>query len=70
MFERYCTVIEADVIKKLGFVHIDTEVPVNKVNEILRKLNGYNLKGNQIRVKLSTSVGHAPRGLARTATAM
>ena len=26
MFERYCTVIEADVIKNFGFVHIDAEV--------------------------------------------
>ena len=57
MFERYCTVIEADVIKNFGFVHIDAEVQRNKVNEILRELNGYNLKGNQIRVQLSTSGG-------------
>ena len=26
VFERYCTVIEADVIKNFGFVHIDAEV--------------------------------------------
>jgi len=57
VFERYCTVIEADVIKNFGFVHIDAEVQRNKVNEILRELNGYNLKGNQIRVQLSTSGG-------------
>ena len=57
MFERYCTVIEADVIKNFGFVHIDADVQRNKVNEILRELNGYNLKGNQIRVQLSTSGG-------------
>ena len=55
MFERYCTVIEADVIKNFGFVHIDAEVQRNKVNEILRELNGYDLNGNQIRVQKSTS---------------
>jgi len=61
VFERYCTVIEADVIKNFGFVHIDAEVQRNKVNEILRELNGYNLKGNQIRVQLSTSGGRGDR---------
>jgi RNA-binding protein 4 len=57
VFERYCTVIEADVIKNFGFVHIDADAGRAKVNEILRELNGYNLKGSQIRVQLSTSGG-------------
>ncbi len=57
VFERYTTVIEADVIKNFGFVHIDADAGRTKVNEILRELNGYNLKGNQIRVQLSTSGG-------------
>jgi RNA-binding protein 4 len=48
-------VIEADVIKNFGFVHIDADAGRNKVNEILKELNGYELNGNQIRVQLSTS---------------
>ena len=37
------------------FVHIDADAGKNKVNEILRELNGYNLNGSQIRVQQSTS---------------
>jgi RNA-binding protein 4 len=38
-----------------SFVHIDADACKNKVNEILRELNGYNLNGSQIRVQQSTS---------------
>ena len=38
-----------------SFVHIDADAGKNKVNEILRELNGYNLNGSQIRVQQSTS---------------
>ena len=37
------------------FVHIDADAGKNKINEILRELNGYNLNGSQIRVQQSTS---------------
>jgi len=55
LFERFAPVMEADVIKNFGFVHIDADAGKNKVNEILRELNGYNLNGSQIRVQQSTS---------------
>ena len=55
VFERFCTVIEADVIKNFGFVHVDADASRGKINEILRELNGYDLNGSQIRVQLSTS---------------
>ena len=42
-------------IKVYIFVHIDADAGKNKVNEILRELNGYNLNGSQIRVQTSTS---------------
>lgn len=61
LFEMYAPVVEADVIKNFGFVHIDADAGKSKVNEILRVLNGHNLKGSQIRVQLSTSgVRHKP----------
>jgi len=55
VFERFAPVMESDVIKNFGFVHIDADAGKNKVNEILRELNGYNLNGSQIRVQQSTS---------------
>ena len=55
VFERFAGVIEADVIKNYGFVHIDANAGRQKVNEIIRELNGYNLNGNSIRVQMSTS---------------
>ena len=36
-------------------MHIDADAGKNKVNEILRELNGSNLNGSQIRVQQSTS---------------
>ena len=55
LFERFAPVLEADIIKNFGFVHIDADAGKGKVNEILRELNGYNLNGSQIRVQQSTS---------------
>merc|ERR1712018_1099357 len=55
VFERFAGVLEADVIKNYGFVHIDANAGRQKVNEIIRELNGYNLNGNSIRVQMSTS---------------
>ena len=45
VFERFAGVLEADVIKNYGFVHIDANAGRQKVNEIIRELNGYNLNG-------------------------
>ena len=45
VFERFAGVLEADVIKNFGFVHIDANAGRQKVNEIIRELNGYNLNG-------------------------
>ena len=41
MFESFAGVLEADVIKNYGFVHIDANAGRQKVNEIIRELNGY-----------------------------
>jgi len=55
VFERFAGVLEADVIKNYGFVHIDADAGRQKINEIIRELNGYNLNGSNIRVQMSTS---------------
>lgn len=55
LFEKYTTVLEADIIRNYGFVHIDPEDGKEKLPIILRELNDYNLNGNEIRVQQSTS---------------
>lgn len=55
LFEMHTIVLEADVVKNFGFVHIDAEDGKNKLQHIIRELNDYNLNGNLIRVQQSTS---------------
>lgn len=55
LFEKYTRVLEADVIRNYGFIHIDPEDGKDKLEIILRELNDYNLNGNEIRVQQSTS---------------
>ena len=55
LFGIHAIVLEADVVKNFGFVHIDAEDGKNKVPLIIRELNDYNLNGNLIRVQQSTS---------------
>ena len=55
LFETYTTVLEADVVKNFGFVHIEADEGKSKLNQIFRELNDYNLNGSQIRVQQSTS---------------
>jgi len=57
LFETYGTVMEADVMsgKNYGFVHIDASIGKAKISQIVRDLNGADLKGNKIRVQESTS---------------
>ena len=52
LFEDFTPVIEADIIKNYGFVHIDADAGRSKINEILKELNGYNLNGSNIRVQV------------------
>jgi RNA-binding protein 4 len=40
VFDDYACVLEADVIKNYGFVHVDANAGRQKVNEIIRELNG------------------------------
>ena len=51
-FEEYTPVLEADVIKNYGFVHISADAGKAKVNEIVRELDGFNINGSNIRVQV------------------
>ena len=63
LFERFVTVLEADVIKNFGFVHIDANEGKSKLDYILHELNDYNLNGHQIRVQQSTSTVRKKPGM-------
>ncbi|XP_022195296.2 RNA-binding protein lark isoform X1 [Nilaparvata lugens] len=51
LFAKYGTVVECDVIRTFGFVHIDT----TDVNTCIKELNGYVLDGQAMKVQVSTS---------------
>uniref|UniRef100_A0A0B7A7V0 RRM domain-containing protein n=2 Tax=Arion vulgaris TaxID=1028688 RepID=A0A0B7A7V0_9EUPU len=51
LFEKYGEVVECDVLKNFGFVHM---VNKNEANKAIAQLDGYNIDGNNIRVELST----------------
>ncbi|XP_075238307.1 RNA-binding protein lark-like isoform X2 [Lycorma delicatula] len=51
LFAKYGTVVECDIVRNYGFVHIDT----NDVNTCIKELNGFNVDGQPIKVQVSTS---------------
>jgi len=51
LFEKYGEVVECDVLKNFGFVHM---VNKNEANKAIAQLDGYSVDGNNIRVELST----------------
>lgn len=51
LFEKYGEVVECDVLKNFGFVHMTDK---NDANEAIAQLDGYNVDGKNIRVELST----------------
>ena len=53
LFEEFTPVLEADIIKNYGFVHIDAEAGRAKINEIIKELNGFDLNGSNIRVQVN-----------------
>lgn len=54
LFEKYGTVLECDVIRNYGFVHLDVMDNVN-VNDAIRELNGMVVDGSPLKVQVSTS---------------
>lgn len=53
LFEKFGTVLECDVIRNYGFVHLDCQ-DVN-VNDAIRELNGMQIDGQNLKVQVSTS---------------
>jgi RNA-binding protein 4 len=53
LFEKFGTVLECDVIRNYGFVHLDSQE--NNVNEAIRELNGMTIDGQALKVQVSTS---------------
>lgn len=52
LFSKYGTVIEADIVRNYGFVHLDC---VGEVNDVIRELNGKMVDGQPLKVQVSTS---------------
>lgn len=52
LFSQYGTVIECDIVRNYGFVHLDV---VGDINEVIRELNGKMVDGQPLKVQVSTS---------------
>lgn len=52
LFEKYGAVVECDVVKNYGFVHMETE---EQGREAIQNLNGFMLNGNGIKVEAAKS---------------
>lgn len=52
LFQKYGTVVECDIVRNYGFVHLD---PQGDVNEAIRELNGMMVDGQPMKVQVSTS---------------
>ncbi|XP_076464879.1 uncharacterized protein LOC143296711 [Babylonia areolata] len=59
LFEKYGKVDECDVLKNYGFVHMPDK---SEANAAIANLNGYNIKGQRMRVELSTGKRGNPKG--------
>ncbi|XP_050525068.1 RNA-binding protein lark isoform X7 [Daktulosphaira vitifoliae] len=51
LFSRYGTVVECDIVRTYGFVHIDS----TDVSRMIKDLNGHMLDGQPIKVQISNS---------------
>ena len=53
LFEKFGSVLECDVIRNYGFVHLDCQD--TNVNDAIRELNGMVIDGQALKVQVSTS---------------
>jgi len=51
LFAKFGTVVECDIVRNYGFVHIASA----DVNNVIKELNGYSLDGQPMKVQVSTS---------------
>ncbi|BFZ07064.1 hypothetical protein BsWGS_10103 [Bradybaena similaris] len=59
LFEKYGEVVECDVLKNFGFVHMENKSDALKA---IAQLDGHSIDGNNIRVELSTGKGGGGSG--------
>ncbi|XP_049856261.1 RNA-binding protein lark isoform X2 [Schistocerca gregaria] len=52
LFAKYGTVLECDIVRNYGFVHIESN---DNVNLAIKELNGYIVDGQPMKVQVSTS---------------
>lgn len=52
LFTKYGTVVECDIVRNYGFVHLDAH---GEVNDVIRELNGKMVDGQPLKVQVSTS---------------
>ncbi|XP_044739643.1 RNA-binding protein lark isoform X2 [Chrysoperla carnea] len=52
LFKKYGTVVECDIVRNYGFVHLESS---GDVNEAIKELNGTIVDGQPMKVQLSTS---------------
>lgn len=52
LFQKFGSVVECDIVRNYGFVHLD---PTGDVNEAIRELNGMMVDGQPMKVQVSTS---------------
>ncbi|XP_068617544.1 RNA-binding protein lark isoform X1 [Battus philenor] len=52
LFQKFGTVVECDIVRNYGFVHLDA---AGDVNEAIKELNGMTVDGQPMKVQLSTS---------------
>lgn len=52
LFAKYGTVVECDIVRNYGFVHLEA---TGDINEAVRELNGSMINGQPMKVQLSTS---------------
>lgn len=54
LFEKFGNVLECDVIRNYGFVHLEVKDSIN-VNDAIKELNGMVIDNQAINVQVSTS---------------
>lgn len=54
LFEKFGTIVECDIVRNYGFVHLEATNDVN-VNDAIRELNGKLVDGQPLKVQVSTS---------------
>lgn len=52
LFSKFGSVVECDIVRNYGFVHLDVE---GDINEVIKELHGKSVDGQPLKVQVSTS---------------